>query len=270
MDKWRYGAVVVARDEGRIIRMCLESLKGQAVELFVVVVNDGSLDDTGEIASKYADVVVNLRRHEENWTGLPELAGVFNAGFNVLKEKDMEYVLISGADGVYPSSYVKGIVERMDKENLVLASGVPESERSFSLTPRGCGRVVNTEWFRKVGFMYPLNYAFEGYLVYKALSQGRKIAVFPNLSFKFSRGVELSKRKLYLWGKGMKALNYWWPYAFGRVAIVGMHRPLVGFALLKGYLSGVYRRYEDLREFIPRFQREMFVKRIKSVFFGSD
>jgi len=38
MDKWRCGAVVVARDEGRIIRMCLESLKGQTVELFVVVV----------------------------------------------------------------------------------------------------------------------------------------------------------------------------------------------------------------------------------------
>lgn len=266
MDKWRCGAVVIARDEGTIIRTCLESLKRQTVDLFLVVVNDGSLDDTGDVAPKYADVVVNLRRHEENWTGRPELARVFNAGFNVLKEKAMDYVLISGADGVYPSSYVKDIITRMEKKNFVLASGVPESERSLSLSPRGCGRVVNAEWFREVGFRYPLNYAFEGYLVYKALSQGRKITVFPNLEFKFSRGVRLTRRKLYLWGKGMKALNYWWPYAFGRAAIVGMRHPLVGLALLKGYLSRVSEQYEDIKDFVPNFQREVFVRRIMEVF----
>jgi glycosyltransferase involved in cell wall biosynthesis len=270
MDRYCCGAVVVARDEGRIIRACLESLKRQTVDVFLVVVNDGSLDDTGDVASKYANVVVNLQRHDENWTGRPELARVFNAGFNVLKEKDVDYVLISGADGVYPPSYVKEIVERMEKENFVLVSGVPESERFLSLTPRGCGRIVNAKWFSKVGFKYPLNYAFEGYLVYKALSQDQKVAVFPNVEFKFSRGVKLTKRKLYLWGKGMKAQNYWWPYAFGRSAMVGMRRPLVGLALLKGYLSGVYRQYEDLREFVPRFQKEIFVKRIGNIFLGPE
>jgi len=61
---------VVARDEGKIIGRCLESLLGQTVRLFLVVVNDGSLDDTCEVASKYADVVVDLPRHEGelDWT----------------------------------------------------------------------------------------------------------------------------------------------------------------------------------------------------------
>jgi len=191
MGKLCCGAVVVARDEGKIIGRCLESLRGQTVRLFLVVVNDGSLDNTGKMASEYADVVVDLPRHEGNWTGLPELAGVVNAGFDVLKEEDVRYVLISGADGVYPPNYVEEIVRRMEKDGVVLASGVPESERSLSLTPRGCGRVVDAEWFREVGFRYPLNYAFEGYLVYKALSQGKKVAVFPDLKFKLSRGLGL-------------------------------------------------------------------------------
>jgi glycosyltransferase involved in cell wall biosynthesis len=266
MDKWRCGAVVVARDEGRIIRMCLESLKRQTVDLFLVVVDDGSLDDTGDVSSKYADVVVNLRRHEGNWTGMPELAGVFNAGFNVLKERSLEFVLISGADGIYPSGYVVDIVSRMEKEDIVLCSGVPKGERSFSLTPRGCGRVVNAEWFRSVGFKYPLNYAFEGYLVYKALSQGRKIAVFPDLMFNLSRGTRRSKRKMYLWGKGMRALNYWWLYAFGRALMVGVKSPRNGFALMRGYLSGVSEQYEDVKDFVPSYQRRMFVRRIMEVF----
>jgi glycosyltransferase involved in cell wall biosynthesis len=263
----RCGAVVVARDEGGIIGRCLESLRGQTLRLFLVVVNDGSLDDTGEVASMYADVVVDLPRHEGNWTGLPELTGVFNAGFDVLKEKDVEYVLISGADGVYPSDYVEKVVRRMEQEDVVLASGFPEGEQSLSLTPRGSGRVVDADWFRDVGFRYPLNYAFEGYLVYKALSQGRKTAVFPDSKFNLSRGTRLSRRKLYLWGKGMKALNYWWLYAFGRAILVGLRRPLNGFAHLKGYMSNVSEQYEDLKEFVPSFQKKMFLKRLKEVLF---
>jgi len=265
MGKWRCGVVVLARDEGRIIGSCLESLRKQTLRLFLVVVNDGSLDDTGDVASRYADVVVDLPGHEENWTGLPELAGVFNAGFDVLKERDIEYVLISGADGVYPSGYVEEIVRKMEAGDVVLASGVPEVERSLSLTPRGCGRVVNAEWFREVGFSYPLNYAFEGYLVYKALSQGRNIAIFPDLEFNLSRGTRLSRRKLYLWGKGMKALNYWWLYAFGRAVLAGLRHPPNCFALLKGYTSKVSEQYEDLKEFVPSFQRKMLTKRIRKV-----
>ena len=265
MGKRRCGAIVIARDEGEIIGSCLESLRGQTVRLFLVVVNDGSLDDTGDVASRHADVVVDLPRHEGNWTGLPELVGVFNAGFNVLKEKDVDWVLISGGDGVYPAGYFKEIARRMETADVVLASGVPKSERSASLTPRGCGRVVSAEWFRQVGFEYPFNYAFEGYLVYKALSQGRKIAVFRDLDYSLSRGTRLTRRKLYLWGKGMKALNYWWPYAFGRAFFAGLRHPFNGVALLKGYMSGVSEQYEDLKEFVPVLQKKTLAKRLRKV-----
>jgi glycosyltransferase involved in cell wall biosynthesis len=184
MDKWRCGAVVVARDEERIIGSCLESLRGQTLRLFSVVVNDGSSDDTGKIASRYADVVVALPRHEENWTGRPELARVFNAGLNVLKEKSVEYVLVSGADGVYPPNYVEEITNKMEEENVVVASGALEGKSSQSFWPRACGRVIDAEWFRQVGFKYPSNYAFEEYPVYKAFSQNKGVAVFPELKFK--------------------------------------------------------------------------------------
>ena len=264
MDKWRCGAVVIARDEGRIIRACLESLRGQTVRLFLVVVNDGSLDDTGDVASKYADVVVNLRRHEGNWTGLPELAAVFNAGFNVLKEKGVEYVLISGADGIYPRNYVEEITGKMEAENVVIASSTLRNFQSFS--PRACGRVVDADWFGQVGFKYPSNYAFEAYLVYKALSQGRKIALYSDVPFSLVREPRLTARKLYLWGKGMKALSYWWPYAFGRAVLVGLRHPMGGLVLLRGYLPKVSEPYSDLRSFVPSLQRKVFVEKLSKVF----
>jgi len=266
MRGWSCGVVVIARDEEKAIGECLESLRSQTVKLFLVVVDDGSVDRTGEVASRYADVVVDLPRHGESWTGRPELARVFNAGLDVLRERNVAYVLISGADAVYPSNYVEETVNIMENGGVVLASGVAEGEVSRSLSPRGCGRVIDAEWFKSVGFKYPQNYGFEVYLVYKALSQGRKVAVFQDLEFKLSRETRLSKRKSYLWGKGMKALNYWWLYAFGRAVLTGLRHPVGGYLMLKGYLSRV-SLYDDIREFVNDFQKKMFFRRLREVLF---
>jgi len=264
LGDWHCGAVVNARDEKDVIGKCLKSLKAQTINLFLVVVNDGSLDETGDIASKYADIVVDLPRHEESFTGRPELARVINVGFDVLKERPIDYILVSGADAIYPSNYVKEIIDRMKNENVVLASGVAEGEVSRSLSPRGCGRVINAEWFRKIGFRYPENYGFEVYLVYKALSQSKKVAVFHDLTFRLLRRTHLSSRKLYLWGKGMKALNYWWVYALGRAFLIGLRNPKGGYLMLRGYLSETML-YEDVKEFVPLFQRKMLFKRITEI-----
>ena len=63
--------------------------------MYIVVVNDGSIDGTKRIASQYVDLVVDLPRHDESWTEKPELAKVFNAGFEALEKMNIEFVLIS-------------------------------------------------------------------------------------------------------------------------------------------------------------------------------
>ena len=49
MAEMECGAVVMATDENDVIERCLESLRSQKVMLFLVVVNDGSVDRTDEI-----------------------------------------------------------------------------------------------------------------------------------------------------------------------------------------------------------------------------
>lgn len=259
------GVVIIALNEEKAIAKCLGSLRNQTVPVFLVVVNDGSTDRTAEIASRFADVVVNLPRHEESWTGKPQLARVFNAGFRVLQNIKTKYVMISGADDVYPSDYIDKVTTRMRSKDVVLASGVAEGETSRSLSPRGGGRLLDRDWFRSVRFQYPENYGFEVYLVYKALSEGRKVAVFPDLEFRISRRTHISRRKLYLWGCGMKALNYWWPYAIGRSVLAGIKHPANGLAMLKGYISGNPQRYEDIKGFVPKFQKRRLVGRLLEI-----
>ena len=261
------GVVVKVRDEQDVIEESLLSLLNQTWRPFIVVVNDGSVDKTGEIASKYADVVVNLPRHEESWVGRPELARVVNVGLDVLKKEKLDFVMFSDGEALYPLNYIEKITKKMKKENVTLASGVAEGEVSRSFSPRGCGRVIDAEWFRNIGFKYPENYAFEAYLVYKALSQGKKVAVFPDLKFRLGRKTRLFPKKAYLWGKGMKALNYNFFYALGRAFLFSLKSPRNGLALLRGYLSDV-EKYKDVENFVPAFQRKEFWRRIKEVLRG--
>jgi len=261
------GTVVVAREEEGVLEDCLKSLRLQTIRTFLVVVDDGSKDRTGEIAAKYADMVVGLASHEDNWTGRPELARVFNSGFKVLRKEKVKAILISGADARYPPDYLEEIIKRMNSQNVVLASGVAEGEESNSAFPRGCGRVIDAEWFKEISFEYPERNGFEGYPLYKALSQGNNVAVFPDLKFRLSRGTRLSGRKLYSWGKGMKALNYWWLYAVGRAFIMGVKQPVGGYNLLKGYFTNV-TQYEDLRDFVPHYQKKTIMKRILNILTG--
>ena len=265
MTDYLCGAVLIAMNEEKRIQETLESLRNQTVRIFLVVVNDGSTDRTGAVASEYADVVVNLPAHKENWTGRPELTRVFNAGFDVLKKESVAYILISGADDVYPPRYVEDLINRMRKERVVLASGLAEGESSRSLAPRGGGRIVEAEWFRTIRFKYPEIYGFEVYPVYKALSQNKKVTIYSDMSFKLSRGTRLSRRKMHLWGKGMKALHYWSLYAIGRSVLIAMKRPLNGLEMLRGYLSGAPKCCDDLREFVPEFQKRMIIRRMREV-----
>ena len=264
LERYLCGAIVIARDEENRIEACLESLRNQSVTMFIVVVNDGSIDGTKRIASQYADLIVDLPRHDANWTGRPELAKVFNTGFEVLREQKCDYIMISGADATYSVNYIEKMIQRMKAENVVLASGIAQGESVRASSPRGCGRMIQEEWFRNVGFIYPENYGFEAYLIFKALSQGERVKIFQDLTFRLSRKTRFSNKKMHSWGKGMKALNYWWPYAVGRAALIGLKHPLGGFNMLKGYSSNI-SFYDDVKEFVPSFQKKIISRRINKV-----
>jgi glycosyltransferase involved in cell wall biosynthesis len=258
------GVVVLARDEEKVIGKCLESLRNQKIQLYIVVVNDGSIDRTREIALKFADVVVDLPRHEDSWVGRPELARVFNSGFEILRDKKCDYVLISGADATYSANYVDEIIKMMKTDNVTLASGIALGESVTDLSPRGCGRIIEDGWFRRVGYKYPENYGFEAYIIFKALSEGDEVKVYRNIYFELSRKTQFSNKKMISWGKGMKALNYWWFYALGRAILIGIRHPLGGYNLLKGYFSDV-PLYEDIKKFVPRMNKKIITRRIKDV-----
>ncbi|MDH5414445.1 MAG: glycosyltransferase family 2 protein, partial [Flavobacteriaceae bacterium] len=172
-----YATVIPAHNEEENLPSILEALQSQTLKpTQIIVVNDGSTDNTGDIARNFGCTVVDLPFHEKNWRGLPQLAGVINAGLRHVGEEN-EYVMILGADHKLPPKYAETIISRMNKNlSLVIASGmIKEDKMRRNGPPRGSGRVVRLSFWRPLGLHYPENYGWESWLNFKALQLSRQI-----------------------------------------------------------------------------------------------
>ena len=251
--------IIIARNEEKNISKTLECIIKQKLKPYrIIVVNDGSTDKTAEIISKFDSVeLINRPVRQESYLAKKELAETFNTGLKKLKnDLKCQYVCLTGSDTLYSENYLKDIILRMEKNpNLVIASGIIENE--FSIEPRGAGRVIKCDFWRKIGFSYPQNYGFEGYLLLKANSLGYKTTSFQDIISTTQRktGFNFNPKTYYFYGLGYKALGYTTLYVLGKVLLFGRKSPKSALYILKGYFSDYDNLYEkELRDYVRKTQ----------------
>jgi len=148
----KVAVVIIARNEENSIKKTIDCLKMQdLVPYRIIAVNDGSTDKTGEILSTLENIeVINRQRREESYLAKKELANTVNSGLEKLQnDLDCEFIMISGADLIFPKNYLSSIVERMRTEpKIAISSGIIEGE--FSIEPRGAGRVIQYDFWKKM------------------------------------------------------------------------------------------------------------------------
>ena len=235
-------AVIVARNERRHIKKTLHSLKRSSVPLFTVLVDDGSTDGTAHVAEPYVDELVTMPFHETTLVGQPPLAQRWNAGLKRVPE-DCDYVMMLGADHPLPKRYVERIVGNMIRDNVIVASGEIKGERFTTNIPRPSGIVYFYMWFRMIGF-FPVNWGWESYPIVKAKSMGYKTVCYRNVKSKMLRKVRLYPKKLFYWGKGLKALGYT-PAGALEIAF-----DLHSVDMLEGFYQDDVEPYSDITEFV--------------------
>jgi len=255
----KIAVIIPAKNEENYISKTLEYLLNQDLKPYrIIVVNDGSTDKTGEIASHFKEVeVINRENRTENFVARKELANTFNLGLTELNnENDCEFIMILGADQILPKEYLSKITKRMFlNPKIAIASGVIKNE--YSKVPRGAGRVVRYDFWKKLGLKYPINYRFEGYLILKAQSLGFKVASYPDIIFETQRktGSTLEPKRYYYSGLGLKALGYTFPYAFVIILSLFKKNPRGAYHMLRGYFSNYNDLYErELREYVRKTQ----------------
>ena len=264
----KIAVVIIAKNEEKLIGKTLDSLRNQDLKPYrTILVNDGSTDRTEEIALTYNEVeIVNRKNTGTNLQTKKELAETINVGLSKLKdEKDCVFIVKLDADIILPKNYLSTINERMTlNSKIAVSSGVIEGE--YSVVPRGAGRVVRFDFWKKIGLAYPVNYGFEGYLLFKARSMGYEVTIFRDLVMRTGRktGSTLNPKLYYNYGLGMKTVGQTFPYVLVRALIIAKKDPLRAFYLLRGFLSSYNDLFEpELREYVKKTQ----YKNIKNIRF---
>lgn len=257
-------ALIVARNEEEYISRVISALTNQTFPINnIVLVDDGSTDETANIAESLGCIVISLPFHEESLVGTPELAIRWNAGLNTVKEYSPDYVLLMGGDHVLPENYVEELLAQMTDE-IVIASGRIEGEIFDENSPRGSGRLVKAPFWIQVNEMqYPVSHGWESWLLMKALQMGYETRCFREITTKIERPTSL--RKSDSKGKAMYALGYDWKHALGRCFLTFFKSPRAGIEMLWGWLRHKDVKRLDVADFVNEMQHKSFWTRVWSI-----
>lgn len=128
------------------LEKCLHSVLSQSYQnIEVIVVNDGSTDDSGEVIKKYADAYANILMIEQ-----------CNLGVSAARNKGIEmaggeYLLFLDGDDYIGKDYVRSLVQaaRANDSDLVICGCTlvdPEGKVIRKLIPEGYEKGKREEW----------------------------------------------------------------------------------------------------------------------------
>ncbi len=267
ISKIKVDVLIPARDEEKIISNTIIALLNQELPpKKIIVVNDGSKDNTSQIAFSLGCKVIDLPY--DGIQGLDELkmANVYNVGLKNLNT-DFDYVLELNADHILPPNYISEIVNEMEKNSkLVISSGkIKDEEYQNSIIPRGSGRLIKSQFYKEVGMNWPQKYGAESYFVFKAWELGYETNVFDISTKARKTGTKYTPSTFVNIGKGCKALGYNPLYAFGafikRSIVFGNGK--IFFLCLKGWFSKVDLYDNNLRNFVNKNQKKQIRNLLK-------
>ncbi|MBS1887180.1 MAG: glycosyltransferase family 2 protein [Actinobacteria bacterium] len=114
----RHLALVPAHNEAGAIAATIEAIQAQAPQFDVLVIDDGSSDGTGELATAAGAEVLRLPFNLG-------IGGAMQAGYIYAEENDYEIAVQVDGDGQHDPSFISALLERLDHDaglNMVTGS----------------------------------------------------------------------------------------------------------------------------------------------------
>lgn len=264
----RVASFFPARNEEDVVGRTIKSLLNQTITIDpIVLIDDGSTDQTSKIGEELGCIVIKLPYHEENWVGTPNLAIPCNAGLSYIREKsDPDWILQMGADHYLPSDYAESIISRMEEDPLVKVASGRIGYQRIPYMPNGSGRIVNAAFWEEIsGLKYPFIYGWESWLLYKTWSMGYKTRNYLDIVTE-ARPVRMYSEKAYRWGKSMWSLGSSPYYVVLRSGLFFLRSPKNGIAMFLGYLEGAFsdesRAEPEVRRFTGKIQYQNLLSKI--------
>ncbi len=258
--------IIPAKNEEDNLKDTVTSLRETAKfaneELFIVVINDGSSDNTPQIAKELGCHLVNLPDRGYSALGRPELAKTHNAGYEYidrhLDKNSYKYLMVVGADTTFEPNYLKLLIDAMEKdEKLVMCAGVLNGIKSNYDAVRGSGRLIRNTFWDLIGRRSPQKYySWESYPIVFAQAHGFKTRTIYEAKM-YTPREPLARVDWKRYGIAMRENGSILPYVMLRAIKRAIKDKDIkgGLRLLQGYLFSEVTPYEKkLREYNAKKQ----------------
>ena len=215
-----YYAIVTCRNSENEIENAVNSLlKQSAKPRYIIVVDDGSTDNTNSILqglklkNKNIYIITNpnlgydIGRVVKNW----------NSAINLAKNTNLEstdYHMISTDDTHYEELYAAKIMRKMDYDDKIAISSGNYDDNNYT-TPHGAGRFVRSSFFDNVLGRYPEKMGYESVILQLSLYHGFKNVVNNEARFSHTRPLG-TNHQFYEFGASMRTLGYHPLFVLGR------------------------------------------------------
>lgn len=252
-------AFIIARNEEASIGRTLVALDAQKHPLKeIVVINDGSIDETKSICEFYQCYfdnlkIIDLPYHADSYVGRWELGRSINHGLREIRKSGVpHFILQMGGDHVLPDNYVSELLARMT-DKIRLSSGTYEGAQLNVNTPIGSGKLIDSKlWDEYNCMLYPEKYGYESWIDYRFRKEGYEVSRHDDLVTD-CRPVRMGKKKAYYWGKCNYALGGILPFAILKAFSLRGNGP----SFLKGYLSRKdVDQHNDICDYVGSMQWE--------------
>jgi len=264
----KYVVLICARNEEKYIASCLSSIYFQTYKPeMVVVVDDGSHDETAHIANEFSErlPLMVLRNPDRGFSavGTNLLAEPFNLGFDYLSSLDWDYVLMIAADTYIPPNYVEKLFMSMTPQLGVVSGKYPGINENYAAAT---GRFSRREIIKELGDQLPQTHAWESSIPHCAEYMGYQKRSF-NIPVYNLRPPGHRRRSHVGLGRAVKELGYYWPNVIHKALLKIREGKLkMAVEIIYGYLVHEPKNpLPDWAQYINEQQRKAFKIKIRRI-----
>ena len=215
-----YYAIVTCRNSENEIENAVNSLlKQSAKPRYIIVVDDGSTDNTNSILQglKLKNENIYIITNPNLGYDIGRVVKNWNSAINLAKNTNLEstdYHMISTDDTHYEELYAAKIMRKMDYDDKIAISSGNYDDNNYT-TPHGAGRFVRSSFFDNVLGRYPEKMGYESVILQLSLYHGFKNVVNNEARFSHTRPLG-TNHQFYEFGASMRTLGYHPLFVLGR------------------------------------------------------
>ena len=161
----KYVIITPVRDEEQYIEKTISSVTSQTLKpVEWIIVNDGSVDNTGSIIDKYATEYSWIKTVHRSNRGFRKAGGgvieALYAGYNVVEFKDWDFIVKLDGDLSFETWYFEKCFQHFDKDSKLgigggviysIINGKPELEKTPVFHVRGATKIYKKECWIGIG-----------------------------------------------------------------------------------------------------------------------